>query len=68
MNANIVLYSNHCPICKIVEKKLKAKDVKYSMIDDIEWLLDIGFETMPVLKVDNSFKTGSEIFEFIDKL
>lgn len=48
----IVLYSNHCPKCDITKAKLDAKNIEYTLIDDLTWLSENGFDQMPVLEVN----------------
>ena len=63
----IVLYSNHCPKCDITKAKLDAKNIKYTLIDDTEWLSANGFDQMPVLEVDgNRMISMIEINNFIN--
>lgn len=48
----VILYSNHCPQCKVLETKLKQKGVEYREINDIDLMLEKGFKSMPMLEVD----------------
>lgn len=50
----VVLYSNHCPKCNVITKKLEAAKVDFKLVDDIDWLVANGFAElpMPVLEVD----------------
>ncbi len=49
---SIKLYTTHCPKCKILEKKLKDKNINYEEINDTEIMLNKGFMTVPMLEVD----------------
>lgn len=49
---NVVLYSTGCPKCKILEAKLKTKNIEYSEITDSNTMLEMGLMSVPVLKVD----------------
>lgn len=60
---SIVLYSTKCPKCIILEKKLKAKNIIYEEVNDIEVMKEKGFLTVPILEVDGvsmDFKKASE--------
>ena len=60
---SIVLYSTKCPKCIILEKKLKAKNINYEEVNDIEVMKEKGFLTVPILEVDGvsmDFKKASE--------
>ena len=48
----IIFYSTHCPKCRILELKLKQKNIEYEECNDIEEMLSKGIETVPVLEVD----------------
>lgn len=50
----IILYTTHCPQCKILEKKLKAKNFQYQVCDDIDTMLMKGFRAAPNLEVDGT--------------
>lgn len=47
----IILYSNGCPKCKILETKLKEKGIEYEHISDMEIMIAKGFMSMPMLQV-----------------
>ena len=48
----VTLYSTHCPKCKIIEKKLKEKEISYNEINDVDAMLKMGLTTVPWLNVD----------------
>lgn len=48
----IKMYSTHCPKCKILETKLKQKNIEYEECTDINEMLSKGIETVPILEVD----------------
>lgn len=58
----VTLYSNGCPRCDILEKKLKDKGVEYTHITDVEEMLNLGFKDVPKLEVDG------EIYDFGDAI
>ena len=62
----IILYSTHCPVCRGVEMRLKAKKIPYEEINDEEEMKRIGLLSAPVLSVDGEIKTGKEINDFIN--
>lgn len=62
----IILYSNHCPVCRGVEMKLKAKKIPYIEINDEEEMKKVGLLSAPALSVDGEIKTGQEINVFIN--
>lgn len=48
----IKMYSTHCPKCKILETKLRQKNIQYEECSDVDEMLKKGIETVPVLEVD----------------
>lgn len=59
----IVLYSNNCPRCNVLEKKLKQKNISYKEVNDIEEMKEKGYLSVPVLEVDGTsmdFKTAND--------
>ena len=58
--SEILLYSNDCPKCKVLETKLNSKNIKFTKISDIEVLKSKNIMSIPVLEVDNN------LMSFID--
>lgn len=55
----VILYTTHCPKCNVLEKKLNKTGMTYTILDDVQEMLKLGFKTAPILKVDDqvfSFK------------
>ena len=50
---NITLYTTHCPQCKVLEKKLQASGIEYTISEDVQKMLELGFKSAPVLVVDD---------------
>lgn len=53
--AEIILYSNGCPKCRVLETKLGAKNIKFEKSDNFDKLLEQGKQSLPVLEVDGFF-------------
>ena len=59
----IILYTTHCPKCKVLETKLNNKNLEYTIIDDVDEITGMGIMSIPVLKVDDvlySFKEAND--------
>lgn len=54
----ITLYTIHCPSCKVLEMKLKKKNINFTVIDDKEIVTNFGLEngikSAPILVVDDT--------------
>ena len=48
----ITLYTTHCPKCKILEQKLKSKNIEYVEFTDVDKMIEMGFSMMPMLEVN----------------
>lgn len=51
----ITLFTTDCPKCRVLESKLNAQGIEYTQEHDIQEILDAGFKTAPVLKVDEQY-------------
>lgn len=48
----VVLYSTHCPRCKVLESKLKQMGIPYEEVNDVETMKKMGIMSAPMLSVD----------------
>jgi glutaredoxin len=62
----IILYSTNCPMCKLLEQKLKAKNIQYSTIKDENIMLAKGFEHAPVLEVEGKDMYMGEAMKWLE--
>ena len=62
---NIVLHSTHCPKCKVLETKLKQKNIDFEENNNVELMVQKGFTTAPVLEVGDIVYGFKEAVEWI---
>lgn len=62
---NVILYSTHCPKCKVLETKLKQNNVDFKEINDVDLMVEKGFKSAPVLEVDGVIYNFKEAIEWI---
>lgn len=62
---SVVLYSTHCPKCKVLEAKLKQKSISYEEINDVDLMMQKGFTSVPKLEVDGVVYDFKEAVEWI---
>lgn len=55
----VVLYSTGCPRCNVLKKKLEQKGVVYEVNDNVDDMITLGIEQVPVLKV------GADLLDFV---
>ena len=64
----ITLYSTNCPKCKMLEAKLKSKNLEYNEVTDMDTLLDKGFMSMPMLEVDGDIMNYKQAIDWVNEL
>ena len=65
---SIVMYSTDCPKCRVLEAKLNAKGIEYTVCNDVAEMERMGFSTVPVLSVDGHNYEFSEAVKYINEL
>ena len=62
---DIVLYSTHCPKCNMIETKLKQKHINYTVNTNVDEMKQLGFHSMPVLKIDNQYLDFHRAYKWV---
>lgn len=65
MKDRIVLYTTGCPKCSVIERKLDAKGVQYTKNENVEEMIEKGFQEAPILEVNNKYLDFSEALRWI---
>lgn len=63
----IVMYSTRCPKCNVLEQKLNSKNINYGVIDDVNIIIDKGFDFLPVLEIDGKIMEFNEAVKWINE-
>lgn len=63
-----ILYTQGCPKCKVLEMKLKQKNIEYETISDIEVMKNKGIASLPVLEVDDKLYNFTDAVKFVNEL
>ena len=64
-----ILYTTHCPKCKILEKKLIDKKIEFVTIQDQNEIVKTGFKTVPILKnSEGKFMDYYEAVKYINAI
>jgi len=61
------MYSTGCPKCRVLAKKLDSKNIQYTIVDDVNKMLEMGIVSVPCLKVDNVLMNYKESVEWVNK-
>ncbi len=64
----VILYTTHCPKCKVLTAKLKAKGVNYEEVTDVDVMRDRGFMSAPMLEVDGKIMTFVEAIKWVNEV
>lgn len=65
----VKLYTTYCPKCKVLETKLKQKNIEFEICDsesNIQELIDKGFKGAPVLLVDDNFMNFTDAVNWVN--
>lgn len=63
----VTLYTTHCPKCKVLEKKMKDKNIQYIEVTDEQKILQLGFNQAPILEVDGRIYDFKEANAWINE-
>lgn len=63
---NIILYTTHCPKCRVLETKLKAKQIQYIEVTDEAIMQEKNIEFVPMLEVDGILMSFATANNFIN--
>ncbi len=51
----VVLYSTDCPKCNVLKGRLEKNNIKFEISNDIDELIKRGFQSAPVLRVNDNY-------------
>lgn len=61
----VIMYTTHCPQCKVLEKMLNDKKIEYTQITDIDIMKSKGIQSVPYLEIEGELKNFKESMEWI---
>lgn len=61
----VTLYTTGCPRCKVLESKLNEAGIKYGVVNDPDKIIEMGFNTAPVMTVDGTIYQFKDAIEWI---
>lgn len=64
MGTNI-LYSTGCPKCGLLKKILEQNGIEYTVEDDVNKMLDLGIEEVPMLKIQDKIMNYDKALRYI---
>mgnify|MGYP002515511892 CR=1 FL=1 len=63
----IILYSTGCPRCRVLETKLKEKNIDYVFKNDVDEMLEKGIQSVPALEVNGNILHFKEALQWVNK-
>lgn len=64
----VILYTTHCPMCLMLERKLKEKNINYIEVSNINEIKEAGIKNVPVLKVDNEMMDSYNAMQWVKNI
>ena len=66
MYMEVVLYTIHCPACKILEEQLQKKKINYKVVDDTNTIMKKGINRVPMLEVDGDLMDYGQAWKWTE--
>lgn len=63
-----ILYSNDCPKCKVLKRKIDDLKIDYEVIDNIKFMESIGIQSLPMLQVGDKRFAFAEAIRHLAKV
>lgn len=61
-----VLYTTHCPKCRVLEKKLSDKSVKFEICQDVQVMKNLQISSVPMLSVNGELMDFYNAVKFVN--
>lgn len=63
----VILYSTGCPRCNVLKQKLDSNGIEYTIVNDVDAMIEKGIETVPILEVDGNMMTYPKALKWTEK-
>lgn len=64
--ASVILYTIDCPKCRVLESKLRDKQIVYATVSDVETLKEKGFDLFPKLEVNGKVMDFKQAVDWVN--
>ena len=65
-NKKIILYTIGCPNCRVLERKLDSKGIKYQSVTDLQIMEEKGIKSAPFLEVGDELMNFSQALRWVN--
>lgn len=63
----VKLFSTNCPKCKVLEMKMKQKNIEYEVTTDVQEMLALGIRSAPILQVEGELLQFTDAVKWINE-
>ena len=63
----VVYTQEGCPRCAVLKKKLELAGIEYTECSDVDTMLGLGIQSLPMLGVDDKLLTFNEAVKYISE-
>lgn len=63
---SVILYTIDCPKCRVLESKLRDKQIVYATVSDVETLKEKGFDLFPKLEVNGKVMDFKQAVDWVN--
>ena len=67
MENKVILYTTHCPMCRVLKTKLDKNKIDYEVCEDVQVMIDKGFTHSPVLEVNGAYLTMKDAMKWTEE-
>jgi len=68
MKIDYILYSNDCPKCKVLKRKLDDLKIDYEVVYHIKVMESLGIQSLPMLQVGDRRFAFAEAIRYLAKV
>lgn len=62
---NVILYTSGCPMCLVLKELLDKSNIAYTICDDKETMIKMGFTSVPMLEVEGNIMNYKNAIKWI---
>lgn len=62
----MILYTQNCPKCEVLKKKLLQKNLSFETSSDFSKLVENNIDTLPILEVDGKLLEFPEAITYVN--
>ena len=62
----IILYTIHCPNCKVLERKMQIKKIPFEVCDNMEEMQKLGIQSAPILSINGELLTFANAMRWVN--